>query len=166
MEEEIAKILEKAQKLKGKPTETTPYLYVGSYNDAYDTTLLKKLGITHVLNCAQVLPTNPYKGHEELTGVRFYCQFEARDDDTYNPLRHSNQTAKFIEHARSVKGKVLLHCIRGVNRSVCLTLAYLMEHEGWDLLDGIKFMAENRGKCLENNNFRQCLIDLNSKLKI
>ncbi|CAD5116807.1 unnamed protein product [Dimorphilus gyrociliatus] len=165
MEEEIEKLFENASKLNGKPTEVTPYLYIGNYNNAYDTALLKKLGITHVLNCAQLLPANPYKGHEELTGVRFYCQFEARDDNSYNPLQHSNLVAKFIEHARAGKGKVLLHCIRGVNRSVCLALAYLMEHQGWNLLEGVKFLAEKRGKCLENNNFRQCLIELNSKIR-
>ena len=131
------------------------YLYLGSEDDATNLELVKSLGITHVINCAA--------GYIN-TGERFYgehikyIEFEAEDDDSYNMMQHFKKAHAFIEDARESGGKVLVHCIMGINRSGLLTTAYCMLTKNLGPISAARHVKKTRPMLLSNEGFQHQLI--------
>lgn len=100
-------------------SQITPNLYVGNVSTATNRELLKETGITHIINILSH-KFEPYPGDFEYLHVSAY---DMPDQDlTYNfPL-----TNLFIRNALKHGGKVYIHCMMGVSRSVTILLAYLM----------------------------------------
>ena len=139
------------------PARLTDELYIGNYNDAANVDYLKKLGITHVLNCAafKMSPANPYPRHSGIVG---YLQFTAQDNEDYNILQHYPKAKVFISAAVKAGGRVLVHCAAGINRSGAICAAYLMSDFRWDLLGVITRMKSRRTLLLTNRTFQKQLI--------
>merc|ERR1719443_862215 len=104
-----------------------PHLLLGCARDARDLQLLRRLRITHVLNCAS---------SEVNTGSDLYAQmgivyegFAAQDKAGYQIFSHFDLMEAFVEDARASKGRALVHCLQGVNRSGALCIGYFMVHE-------------------------------------
>ncbi|KAK2142965.1 hypothetical protein LSH36_891g01007 [Paralvinella palmiformis] len=142
------------------PTLVLDHLYLGNMADAHDIKLLKRLKITHIVNCAATkdysseLKDNPYP---EDTGIDDYLEFEALDNEGYPILRHYRDTRLFIDRARRLGGRVLIHCEMGVNRSAALCIAYLMEYQDLTLIQAIRDIKISRPVILLNESFRRQL---------
>ena len=152
-------LLEKAMaKFTGfgqSPTCLLDHLYIGGENEARDLILLCSLGITHIVNCAsKYVDTGP-----DFYGQDFsYMGFDAEDDWTYDIMQHFWPVYDFIEKARQSGGKVLIHCLMGVNRSGVLAIAYCMLHKNMGPISAAKFVKESRKMVLINNGFQRRLI--------
>jgi protein-tyrosine phosphatase len=48
------------------------------------------------------------------------------DDPTANLLDFTDEATAFLRHVEEVKGRVLIHCVAGVSRSVSFVLLHLM----------------------------------------
>jgi hypothetical protein len=131
------------------------HLYLGAEEDASNIGLLDRLGITHVINCAATyINTGPnFYGSSQK-----YMEFHAEDDDDYNILQHFNAVYDFIEEARQTGGKVLIHCIMGINRSGALTVAYCMVHKNMGPISAARFVQKQRSMVLSNEGFQQQII--------
>lgn len=131
------------------------YVYLGAEEDAMNTLKLKALGVTHVLNCAAgYINTGPEFYGDEVK----YLEFEAEDDDSYNMMQHFTTAYNFIEDARKSGGKVLLHCIMGINRSGLLTVAYCMVSKNIGPISAARLVKKTRPMLLTNHGFQRQLI--------
>jgi len=132
--------------MQTRPAKIYDFLYLGSYKNAKDVALLKELGITAVVNCA-----NEYKIIEELMSkTEKERKVELKDSnqidflflDLYDDNRVQNlpldldhsieQAIDFINRHKSVNNKVLIHCHLGISRAATIALAYVMRQEKLD----------------------------------
>ncbi|KAF5398558.1 Dual specificity protein phosphatase 10 [Paragonimus heterotremus] len=102
-------------------SEILPYLFIGNARDAQDRALLRRLGITHIVNVSESVPM-PFKGSTEFK----YLHLPASDTNQQNLRPAFDSAVAFISEARKSKGIILVHCQAGVSRSVAVVMAYLM----------------------------------------
>lgn len=140
------------------PDLVLPHVYVGNIGNAENYKLLRKYGITHVLNCAG------YKGNRSYQGSPYegldieYKEFMADDSETYDISQHFRESFHYMDKAKRKNGCVLVHCAQGINRSVAVCLAYLMMEKNYSLLKAVKQMQKKRGCVLSNRAFQRQLV--------
>ena len=144
------------------PAEVCNRIYIGNKYNAHDASLLRRLHITHVLNCAARPEheggnglTSPYDDASNIT----YLAFEAHDTIGYPMLIHYNAAKRFLDNALRQGGRVLVHCELGINRSGVICTAYMMESEELPLLTAIKRIKNDRPTVLVNEGFQKQLIN-------
>lgn len=82
--------------------------------------MLKKYGITHIINCAADYSANYFDDHIK------YKKYHLKDHVREQIECIFYDAISFIEDARSNNGKVYVHCVQGVSRSATVCLAYLI----------------------------------------
>ena len=98
------------------------FLYISSYNATKNKTLLEKNKITHIINCAADFCENVFESENKYTYLSFYL----KDHVLENIECIFYECIKFIENVKEKGGRVLVHCIQGISRSVTLVMAYLI----------------------------------------
>ena len=98
------------------------FLYVSSYNATKNKTLLEKNKITHIINCAADFCENVFESENKYTYLSFYL----KDHVLENIECIFYECIKFIDSVKEKGGRVLVHCIQGISRSVTLVMAYLI----------------------------------------
>lgn len=137
-------------------TQIFDFLYLGGEDEAMDTPLLSRLGITHVINCAAGYCDTGKQFYGDI--IRRYVEFRAEDDDNYNILQHFDMAHDVIEDARQSGGRALIHCLMGVNRSGALAVAYAMVHQKWGPITAAVYVRTRRRWLLSNETFQTQLI--------
>ena len=100
-------------------SKITDAIYVGNMSTGTNLELLKSLGITHVISALSYFdPPHP----NEFEYLSIFCH-----DWEFEPisLRFTESNA-FIQDAIDQGGKVYIHCMSGISRSVTLAMAYLV----------------------------------------
>ncbi|XP_056287813.1 dual specificity protein phosphatase 26-like isoform X1 [Pseudoliparis swirei] len=129
---------------------------------ASDRRELTKLGITHILNCAQ---SKWRGGAENYAGMSVtYHGIEAHDSPTFDMSVNFYPAAEFIHKALTGGGTVLVHCAVGVSRSATLVLAYLMIRQNLTLVESIRTVKDHRG-VVPNRGFLRQLNGLDGILR-
>ncbi|XP_058645116.1 dual specificity protein phosphatase 26-like isoform X2 [Onychostoma macrolepis] len=142
--------------------EVWPRLYIGDQEIAANRKELVKLGITHILNCAQ---SKWRGGAEYYAGMNItYHGIEAHDSPSFDMSVNFYPAAEFIHRALSTRGTVLVHCAIGLSRSATLVLAYLMIRQNMTLVEAIKTVKDHRG-VTPNRGFLRQLSGLDSILR-
>ncbi|XP_047660430.1 dual specificity protein phosphatase 26 isoform X1 [Tachysurus fulvidraco] len=142
--------------------EVWPRLYIGDQDIASNRQELIKLGITHILNCAQ---SKWRGGAENYDGMNItYHGIEAHDSPSFDMSVNFYPAAEFIHKALNMGGTVLVHCAVGVSRSATLVLAYLMIRQNMTLVEAIKTVKDHRG-VIPNRGFLRQLSGLDSILR-
>ncbi|PKI64191.1 hypothetical protein CRG98_015378 [Punica granatum] len=114
------------------PSEILPqFLYLGSYDNASRSELLKTQGISRVLNTVPACQ-NLYKN-----SFTYHCL----QDDKSLSFDDANQ---FLENCERDKARVLVHCMSGKSRSPAIVIAYLMKSKGWRLERSHQWVKERR----------------------
>ncbi|XP_059662923.1 protein-tyrosine-phosphatase IBR5 [Cornus florida] len=114
------------------PSEILPeFLYLGSYDNASRSELLKTQGISRVLNTVPSCQ-NLYKN-----SFTYHC---LQDDKTLQ----FDDGIQFIEQCERDKARVLVHCMLGKNKSPAVVIAYLMKSKGWRLAQSYQWVKERR----------------------
>ncbi|CAI8618889.1 unnamed protein product [Vicia faba] len=134
------------------------HVYLGSDTVAKNHELLRKNGITHVLNC-----------------VGFICPEYFRSDFVYKTLWLQDSPTEdimsilydvfdYFEDVRVQGGRVLVHCCQGVSRSTSLVIAYLMWREGQSFEDAFHYVKNARGVTNPNMGFASQLLQCQKRV--
>lgn len=123
--------------------------YVGSYFCANDYDLLKKLGITHIVNVSQLGNVFPNEF--------IYLKINIEDDSEENINRHFTKTSRFIHNAILKNGIVLIHCVAGKSRSPTLAIAYLIMKRKMKLVDALQLVRQKKSNIDINEGFMKQL---------
>ncbi|CAF3712087.1 unnamed protein product [Rotaria socialis] len=148
--------------------EIIPRLFLGDYRLAMDTTRLKKLGFTHILNAAegrkfgQINTSATYYEEVEIK----YQGFSIIDHPTYKIEVHFDEAVQFLKEAlNNKKNRVYVHCQQGISRSATLIIAYLLQtYEDMSLLDAFQLVAIRR-RIWPNDGFCRRLLQLEKDKK-
>uniref|UniRef100_A0A3Q2XI52 Dual specificity protein phosphatase n=2 Tax=Hippocampus comes TaxID=109280 RepID=A0A3Q2XI52_HIPCM len=122
-------------------------------NMASDRRELARVGITHIVNCAQ----SRWRGAADCyAGMNVtYLGIEAHDSPAFDMSKNFYPAAEFIHKALTGGGKVLVHCAVGLSRSATLVLAYLMIRQNLTLVEAIKTVKDHRGVTPNRGFLRQ-----------
>ncbi|KAK8768842.1 hypothetical protein V5799_014694 [Amblyomma americanum] len=143
--------------------EVYPGVLLGDGTTALCVGLLRRLGVTHVLNAAcgrGMCLVNTGPALYQSAGIRF-MGIEALDMSAFRLDRFFNEAAEFIDSALAEPGgRVLVHCHQGISRSATLVLAFLMLRRRLSARDAVRLVRGKR-EIVPNRGFlRQlCLLD-------
>lgn len=132
-------------------------LYVGGLPDEETVTILRQLGVHHIINCC----ARDYDPEPTLCQEFCVHTLTCFDDRDYLILHHDYEPLSCLLDAAFAQGEqVFVHCIAGINRSATLCAAYLMERALLSPVEVVRLFRQNgRMRILENRGFRQQLID-------
>ena len=141
------------------PAEMTHYLFLGSSAHARDPSLLHKLGITHVINCAE--NDVGIEHYASLRECSIECSgFNSSDAKEYTMLAHHDDVLAMVTAIKDSHGVCMLHCQAGVNRSGFLMIALLCGLEHMPLLKAAAWARQQRGRVCTNVGFQNQLLQL------
>lgn len=123
------------------PQQVNDYLFVGGYASARSLNSLKRLGITHVVNCA-VDCGNDFHDSDEIS-VR-YLHLGMYDLPSQQIEQFAVAGHLFIEEARAQNGRVLVHCVAGVSRSATIAAAHLFLSKQHSVESAVRFIRKRR----------------------
>lgn len=145
--------------LPNEPDQCLPHVFLGSQLNAESLRLLRKYGITHVLNCAGYKGARPDPHASPYQGLDIdYYEFQAEDDETYNITQHFMESFNYLDGVRRCGGRALVHCALGINRSAAIVAAYMMVTSYSTLLDVINTLKRKRHLVLSNHGFQRQLV--------
>lgn len=133
-------------------SELHPGLFVSSDLIARDFKKLKETGITHVINCAANVCRNYFPDDFQ------YLHFFLKDSKSESIECVFYRCIEFINNAIKGGGKVLVHCMQGVSRSVTVCLAYIIFTQSRPFEQVFEDAKNKRGICSPNTGFQVQLI--------
>ena len=133
-------------------SELDPGLFVSSDLIARDFKKLKENGITHVINCAANVCRNYFPDDFN------YLHFFLKDSKSESIECVFYRCIDFINNAKKSGGKVLVHCMQGVSRSVTVCLAYIIFTQRRPFEQVFEDAKIKRGICSPNTGFQVQLI--------
>ena len=139
---------------------TTGGVYISDVKYARNMAKLSELSVTHVLT---LLPTSVGVCVEYAAAGVVQLVIDAHDTYSFSLAPHYAKICKFIAQGRS-NGGVLVHCAKGISRSVSAVLIYLMMEQGMTLADAYKLVREKRSVARPNLGFMKQLQALDQKL--
>ncbi|VDM12018.1 unnamed protein product [Wuchereria bancrofti] len=133
-------------------TKILPYLYLGGLRDANDVEQLREKQIDYMVSI------------HELSGRigntlddRNILHIHIADVPEANISEYFMETTTFIHRARLAKKSVLVHCIAGVSRSVCIIAAYLIIVCDMSYAAALAYIVNKRPCANPNFGFRMQL---------
>ncbi|KAF0935633.1 hypothetical protein E2562_035085 [Oryza meyeriana var. granulata] len=134
------------------PTEVLKdYLFLGSYNNASRSEVLKTLNITHILNTVpdcQNLYQNPFTYHRIQDG-------RSLDFDAAN---------NFVEQCERETSRVLVHCMSGKSRSAAIAIGFLMKSRGWRFAQCYQWVKDRRSQLQLTDASQHQLVEYGQRL--
>jgi len=145
------KVLQSASSVS-RPADLTAKapLYVGGATSLC-LHLLRKLGVTDIVNCTQDLPAPT---EQELAGIKWH-RLELADVEDQDLSAALQEGLRILD---SADGKVLVHCHEGKSRSVSLCVSYLMARKQVPLADALAFVKSKRPIAKPNAGFLKQLL--------
>lgn len=140
-------------------SEITERLFLGSETVAKDSKLLKKHGITHILNCAGTVCPEYFP---TMFQYRTLFLADGRNEDIsclfYDVIDWMNDALKNEEH------KIFVHCQQGVSRSSAMLICYLMWERDQPFTTTHQFVKDRRGVSSPNTGFTYQLLEWYNRL--
>ncbi|XP_047161406.1 protein-tyrosine-phosphatase MKP1-like [Vigna umbellata] len=123
------------------------HVYLGSDTVAKNEEVLRRHGITHVLNCVGFVCPEYFKSDF------VYKTLWLRDSPSEDITSILYDVFDYFEDVRQQGGRVLVHCCQGVSRSTSLVIAYLMWRENQSFEDAFHIVKNARGIINPNMGF-------------
>lgn len=137
----------------GEMSVITDGVYIGRYRAARDRDFMLDKGVTHVINCAASSCESMYPA--DFT----YLNLPLKDEPLSEDMLHLPMTplasfipasAFFIQDCLDRNGKVMVHCRKGISRSVAIVAGFLMFERGASLVEAVN-LIRNRRKVADPN---------------
>lgn len=107
-------------------------LFVGSLDEAFNDNITKD--IQSMLNVASELDLLPRIEHR-------YKKISINDDDPNEDITvYINEAVEWIDNEILQNNSVLVHCLEGRSRSVCICIAYLIIKQNYTYEDAINHL--------------------------
>eukprot|EP00927_Polykrikos_kofoidii_P056756 TRINITY_DN50834_c0_g1_i1.p1 TRINITY_DN50834_c0_g1~~TRINITY_DN50834_c0_g1_i1.p1 ORF type:complete len:808 (+),score=128.77 TRINITY_DN50834_c0_g1_i1:63-2486(+) len=132
-------------------------LFLGSATSATSLHLLRKLGVTCLVNCSVDLPE---PSAEDLGNDIGWHRCPIEDVEDQEVLPQFDESLRVIDEAVKAGGRALAYCHLGRSRSVSLCLAYLVTRERRTLSEAVKFIRSRRPESSPNTGFWRQLLTL------
>ena len=105
--------------------DTGGKIFVGNQQAASNAAMLKREGVTHVVNCTDSMPLY----HEgSFTYYRFNISFWPSGANSAQLLQFLQPMFEFVDAALAAKGSVLVHCLAGAHRAGTTGCLLLMKY--------------------------------------
>ena len=147
------------------------FLYISSYKTASTVIDLKNLKITNIINCSGDLCEN-LSYESSLLNIE-YLTLNVKDNVSENIECLFFICINYINHVKEKNGKILIHCYKGVSRSVSIVIAYLIYLYKWTYDEAFDFVQSKRsianpniGFYLQLKTFHKRLTLKNDRLEI
>ena len=134
-----------------------PGLYVGGLRDAIDSKQLEENQIRAVVSVHGFTKNCEFGPHIEALRVIL------SDSPGENVLKHFSDTNSFIHRHRLGEENVLIHCLAGASRSVCIAIAYLMTVTNLNYPNALDYMSSKRYCSQPNFGFKMQLMRFGEK---
>ncbi|KAK3832693.1 MAG: protein-tyrosine phosphatase-like protein, partial [Linnemannia elongata] len=162
-----------------EPVCVLPNLYLGAEHNATNVRVLKRLGITFVLNVAIEIAQQEgsttttttqldTSAAEEATRGSIEFKSLAWTHHQKDLLRDFPTAFAMIDEAlagSNGQGKALVHCQLGVSRSASLVIAYVMRARGMGLTEAYDFVKQRSGVISPNMSLMYQLAEFEKGLK-
>jgi protein-tyrosine phosphatase len=138
-------------------------LYLSDMTAALNPTLLKLLGVSHIINA-----TNRHVPNQFADRGVAYLNVDIEDEESAPLGDFFQQCFRFIDDALTQPNRrVLVHCMCGISRSSSLIMAYLLHHyKGQRSLKHIhRDVKKRRPQIAPNIGFAQALLALELSLR-
>ena len=106
-----------------------------------------KLGVSHILNVANSLPNS-------FVDSYIYMNFGLHDTEEEQIVDVMEKASDFIKHVEDIDGRVLIHCVSGVSRSVTVAILHLIMEHKMLLKDAYNYIASCRPFIAPNDGFK------------
>jgi predicted protein tyrosine phosphatase len=153
----------------GEMSVITDGIYVSRYRACRDRDFLKQHNITHVINCASQSCENHFPSDF------MYLNLPLKDEPLSEEQLHLPLTpletvipyaALFIQNCLDSGGRVVVHCRKGVSRSVAVVAGFLMVERGASLVQALTLIRERRKVADPNVWFVENLKEYQFKLQL
>lgn len=137
--------------------EVDTRIFLGSVHASTSEQMLQKAKISHIIVVHPSLA---------MTWPEKYAYHRVPIDDTpmSNLLELLPSVLNFFEEAMQQKGKVLVHCSRGISRSTSIVIAYLMLQKGLAYTAARLQVSQRRSVAYPNLGFEAQLLHMESLL--
>lgn len=125
-------------------------IYVGNISTACNKQKLEELGIKHIITAISGVP----KMYPNDFDYKLVDVLDIKKQDMTHVF---DDTSNYIDEALKKGGKVYVHCMCGVSRSVAIVCAYLAKIHNIEPLDAVRMIKENRPVANPNDSFMQQL---------
>jgi predicted protein tyrosine phosphatase len=143
------------------PTQILDFLFLGSQQDALNREILKRNGITKIINLSEP----GIKCESIPNNKNYFLHIPINDSYQAKLLPHFDIAYEFLENARKSGEKVLVHCLAGISRSATLAIAYIMRTKRFTSDDAYKFVKALRPSISPNFNFMGQLLEYEKQLR-
>uniref|UniRef100_A0A0K0FM98 Protein-tyrosine-phosphatase n=1 Tax=Strongyloides venezuelensis TaxID=75913 RepID=A0A0K0FM98_STRVS len=138
-------------------SEITPYMYLSGYGCVYETKI-RKLEITHIIDCTNIPKTKKFEGIK-------YLEIPINDKEVEKIEKYFDSVIEFIKETKDSNGKVLIYCSAGVSRSPTLAMVSLIALENVSLQEAYHHINTIRPIISPNTGFWRQMIDFEMKFK-
>ncbi|KAE9974421.1 hypothetical protein BLS_003121 [Venturia inaequalis] len=130
-----------------------PGLYLSGYGPAYNEAMVRERGITHIVKVARESTFSGGKTPTREFAIDGFMMIGVRDRSFERMYPYFHQIATFIGNAHAIGGVVLVHCQKGISRSVTAVIAHLMINHGLKLAEAYDLVVTVRNFIQPHNNF-------------
>ena len=118
-------------------------IYLSDWEGASNLDFINELKITKIISLGNEKEQEFYEIHENIE----YLKIIIDDSENANISQYFNETNKFIS-----QGTVLIHCNKGISRSVTIIMAYLID-KGMSYSEAFNKIQNNRHFIKPNSGF-------------
>jgi len=140
---EFSNIYYEFDQLEPYPSCILENVYLGNRENAYNNTVIKNLGITHILSLN--------KDAKYKHGI-FQMNYPINDDENENIIQAYSSVKEFLNQAYE-KGKLLIHCDKGKSRSVAILILFLRNKMNYTFEKILTFIKTQRKIAQPNPGF-------------
>ena len=145
------------------PTEILPNLFIGEVEHSIDEQFLKEKNISGILTL--MMDPCPLAKNLNYYHIKF-LHIPINDNTKTNIIEHVPHCNAFIKSIHESNGNILVHCYKGISRSVSIVIAFLMCENNKSFNETFKFVQSKRPQAEPNFAFTCQLINFEKTLHL